>query len=120
VSEHSWDSTSAEAARLVFGDRGAIYDHPAIDYSRTAEIFAAITGHELTVREAVLFMVAVKLSRIGAALEHDFGAATVRDSIVDAAGYLDCLFGVWDVETNMNLDDVLTEFGHLLDETDDE
>ena len=44
----------------------------------------------------------------------------MRDSIVDAAGYLDCLFGVWDVETDMNLDDVLSEFGHLLDETDDE
>lgn len=107
VSEHGWDSTSAEAARLVFGDRGAIYDHPAIDYGRTAEIFAAITGHELTVREAVLFMVAVKLSRIGAALEHDFGSSIVRDSIVDAAGYLDCLFGVWDAESVATLDDLL-------------
>jgi len=104
-----WDSTSAEAARLVFGDRGAIYDHPAIDYGRTAELFAALTGHELSVREAVLFMVAVKLSRIGPALEHDFGAPTVRDSIVDGAGYLDCLFGVWDAETNASLDDVLND-----------
>ena len=104
-----WDSTSAEAARLVFGDRGAIYDHPAIDYGRTAELFAALTGHELTVREAVAFMVCVKLSRIGAALDHDFGAATVRDSIVDAAGYLDCLFGVWDAETMASLDDLLAD-----------
>lgn len=105
--EHGWDSTSAEAARLVFGDRGAIYDHPAIDYGRTADIFAAMTGHELTVREAVLFMVAVKLSRIGAALDHDFGSSIVRDSIVDAAGYLDCLFGVWEAETSATLDELL-------------
>ena len=108
-----WDSTSAEAARLVFGDRGAIYDHPAVDYGRTAELFEALTGITLTVREAVAFMVCVKLSRIGAALDHEFGAATVRDSIVDAAGYLDCLFGVWDAETNANLDDLL-----LVDEDD--
>lgn len=109
TASHGWESTSAEAARLVFGDRGAIYDHPAIDYGRTAEIFAAITGVELSVKEAVLFMVAVKLSRIGAALEHDFGADTVRDSIVDGAGYLDCLFGVWDAETTASLDDLIDD-----------
>ena len=104
-----WESTSAEAARLVFGDRGAIYDHPAIDYGRTADIFAAITGIELSVREAILFMVAVKLSRIGAALEHDFGSSIVRDSIVGAGGYLDCLYGVWQAETHADLDDLLVD-----------
>jgi len=108
-----WQSTSTEAASLVFGDRGAIYDHPVIDYGRTADIFAAVTGHELTVREAVLFMVCVKLSRIGAALEHDFGSSTVRDSIVDAAGYLDCLFGVWEAESTALMNT-------LLDGVDDE
>ena len=104
-----WQSITADANRLVFGDRGAIYDHPGIDYGRTAEIFAAITGHELSVREAVLFMVAVKLSRIGAGLDHDFGSSIVRDSIVDAAGYLDCLFGVWDAESTALLDDLLDD-----------
>lgn len=92
----AWDSTSAEAARLVFGDRQATYDHPAVDYERTAALFQALTGIELDVRQAVAFMLCVKLSRIGAALEHDFDAATVRDSIVDLAGYGDCLFAVWE------------------------
>lgn len=106
-----WASTSEEAARLVFGDRGAVYDHPAIDYGRTAAIFAAITGIELSVPEAVTFMLAVKLSRIGAALDHGFPASVVRDSIVDLAGYADCLYGVWEFESDAlmadQLDDIL-------------
>jgi len=100
-----WESTSAEAARLVFGDRGATYDHPAVDYKRTADLFATMTGVELSVPEAVAFMVCVKLSRISAALTHDFPARVVRDSIVDAAGYLDCMFGVWPEDGYDDLDE---------------
>jgi hypothetical protein len=115
--EQRWESTSAEAARLVFGDRGAIYDHPAIDYGRTAELFGALTGNYISVREAVCFMLCVKLSRIGAALDHDFTADLVRDSIVDLAGYADCLFGVWETEQAMGFDDAIEMF---VDEMDDE
>lgn len=111
--QEEWPSVTAEAHELVRGDRGRIYDHPAIDYGRTAAIFAAITGIELSVPEAVTFMLAVKLSRIGAALDHDFPASVVRDSIVDLAGYADCLFGVWDFETSARVDE-------LLDELDDD
>jgi len=109
MQQHRWESISAEASRLVFGDRGAIYDHPSIDYGRTAELFAAMTGIELSVTEAVAFMVCVKLSRIGAAFDHDFPASIVRDSIVDAAGYLDCLFGVWEHSDRLSLDDALEQ-----------
>ena len=116
--EQRWESTSAEAARLVFGDRGAIYDHPAIDYGRTAELFTAMTGITIDVREAVCFMLCVKLSRIGAALDHGFTADVVRDSIVDLAGYADCLFGVWEAEQNLPCEDVLEVFEELL--ADDE
>ena len=108
-----WPSVTAEAHQLVRGERGRLYDHPAIDYGRTAAIFAAITGIELSVPEAVTFMLAVKLSRIGAGLDHQFPASAVRDSIVDLAGYADCLFGVWDVETSADIDDAISE---LLDE----
>lgn len=90
-----WDSTSAEAHQLVFGARNEVYDHPSIDYARTAALFGAMTGIELDVREAVAFMLCVKLSRIGAALDNDHAATTVRDSLVDLAGYADCLFAVW-------------------------
>lgn len=104
---YEWDSVAGEAASLVFGDRGKVYDHPAVDYSRTAELFRAMTGIDLSLREAVAFMVCVKLSRVGAALEHDHPAAMVRDSLVDLAGYADCLFAVWQVETDDDLEDAL-------------
>ena len=93
----AWDSTSAEAARLVHGDRGDTYGHPAVDYARTAALFKALTGVELSVTEAVAFMACVKLSRIGMALDAGLDAKTVRDSIVDLAGYADCLFAVWEL-----------------------
>jgi len=90
-----WDSVSKEAHSLVFGDRNAEYDHPSIDYWRTAELFNALTGRDLNVREAVAFMLCVKMSRLGAALDHDFPVEKIRDTLVDLAGYADCIYGVW-------------------------
>lgn len=91
-----WESTSAEAHRLVFGDRHDTYDHPVVDYERTTELFNALTGLDLNVRQAVMFMLCVKLSRIGAGFDRGLDASTVRDSLVDLAGYADCLFAVWE------------------------
>jgi hypothetical protein len=101
----------------VHGNRGALYNHPSIDYGRTAEIFEAITGVALSVPEAVAFMLAVKLSRIGNALDQQFTADMVRDSIVDLAGYADCLYAVWSDATDEAIDESLAEF---LDELEDE
>ena len=109
-----WESTSAEAHRLVFGPRNATYDHPSIDYGRTAELFAALTGVELSTREAVCFMLCVKLSRISAAMQHEFPADMVRDSIVDLAGYADCLYGVWESDQEFAMADELDDLlGHI-------
>ena len=69
---------------LVHGDRGAKYDHPHVDYTRTADIFRAMTGVELTVEQAVQFMIAVKLSRFQASPD-------VEDHLVDLCGYVECL-----------------------------
>ena len=90
-----WDSVSEEAHGLVFGERNAEYDHPFVDYKRTAELFNALTGRDLDVREAVAFMLCVKMSRLGAALDHNFSVEKIRDTLVDLAGYADCLYGVW-------------------------
>lgn len=98
-----WDPITSEAARLVHGPRQATYQHPRTDYERTAALFAEMTGIYLTAREAVLFMVCVKMSRIAAAHEQGFTADVVRDSIVDAAGYLDCAFAVWDEDPEEEL-----------------
>lgn len=77
-----------EAYSLITGDRQNDYDHPLEDYSRTAEIFGAITGRYLSAEEAILFMVCVKLSRLWNELESDLD---VPDNTRDALGYLGCL-----------------------------
>ena len=77
-----------EAYALITGPRQTAYSHPADDYARTVAIFKAITGIELTTQQAILFMVAVKLSR----LAHNLTQGNLhRDSLVDAAGYLGCM-----------------------------
>jgi hypothetical protein len=89
-----WDSITADAHKLVYGDRQYVYSHPAIDYGRTVDIFRAITGIEMTPEEGALFMAAVKLSRIAYGLEQMHPAELVRDSIVDLAGYAEVLWGI--------------------------
>ena len=77
-----------EAYNLITGDRQNDYDHPLDDYSRTVDIFRAITGITLTAEEGVLFMVAMKLSRLANELNNQLD---VPDNTRDAIGYLGCL-----------------------------
>ena len=77
------ESILIEAERLVNGDRNESYGPPWVDYGRTVEIFAAITSIDLTVEQAIMFMVAMKLSRQAHLAK--------RDNLVDACGYLACL-----------------------------
>lgn len=81
-----------EAHGLVHGPRGDAYDHPFIDYQRTTDIFNAITGHNLTASEGVLFMKAVKLSRLGRGLRAGFPPEDLRDTVVDDLGYGECFW----------------------------
>lgn len=84
-----------EAERLVHGDRGATYGHPLDDYSCTAQIANGMLGpygadllkRDMTAEEAILFMVAVKLSRLSRSWDH-------RDSVTDGCGYLQCFHDV--------------------------
>lgn len=77
-----------EAHELITGARQNSYSHPSEDYRRTASIFNAITGHNLSTEEAILFMVAVKLSRIAHELHANLD---IPDNTRDAIGYLGCL-----------------------------
>ena len=77
-----------EAHRLVNGPRQKDYGHPADDYQKVSDIFYSITGINLSVSEAILFMVSVKLARLRTNLEND---TIHHDSLVDALGYLTCL-----------------------------
>lgn len=77
------ESVLKEADRLINGDRQKSYSHPTDDYTKTVGAFNALTGHKLTVKEGMMFMVCVKLSR------ECYKAK--RDNLVDACGYLGCI-----------------------------
>ena len=77
-----------EAHHLITGDRNNEYAHPLDDYTQTRDIFQAITGVSLTVEQAILFMVSVKLSRLRTAMSEGRWA---HDTVVDTAGYIGCL-----------------------------
>lgn len=82
------ESLLAEAERLTRSDRQSTYGHPEHDYSRVVGAFNALTGHQLTTEQGILFMVCVKLAREA--------FLPKRDNRVDAAGYLNCLQMVHD------------------------
>ena len=77
-----------EAQNIVYGAREKQYSHPALDYAKTAKMWTGLLlpklrdGEEITPKEAVLMMVAMKMSR--EAYKHH------RDNLVDAAGYIAC------------------------------
>lgn len=77
-----------DAYDLVTGDRQHAYAHPSDDYAKVVAIFQTLTGIELTIEQALLFMVSVKFARLRTNLDRGI---LHRDSIVDAAGYLACL-----------------------------
>ena len=68
-----------EAEGLVHGDRNADYGHPLDDFKRTAKIWGAILGIEVTPEQVGLCMCGVKISR-----ECN---KSKRDNMVDLAGY---------------------------------
>lgn len=68
-----------EANSLVHGDRQAAYGHPLDDFARTAKMWSAILGYEVTAEQVGLCMCAVKISRQV--------NRPKRDNLVDLAGY---------------------------------
>ena len=95
-----------EAHDLVTGPRQDTYSHPFDDYFKVKELFRTITGHQLTVHDAVIFMICVKLARISTNLNR---GKWHRDSVVDAAGYLACLSMVHQHVEDMR-NDAVTRF----------
>ena len=68
-----------EAAELTSKERQVEYGHPRDDFDRTAKMWGAILGTEVTADQVAMCMIAIKLSRLCNAKK--------RDSIVDIAGY---------------------------------
>lgn len=73
------------AFKATRGDRQDVYGHPADDFNRIATMWTAIKGIQFTAEEVAAFQIAVKLSR----LAHSPGHA---DSMLDIAGYADCMY----------------------------
>ncbi len=68
------------AIELVYGDRNDDYGHPHDDFTRTAGLWSAFLGVEITAEEAALMMVLLKLSR--EKNKHK------DDNTIDSHGYL--------------------------------
>ena len=78
-----------EAYNLITGQRQNDYNHPLTDYQRTADIYNALTGRSsMTPEMAVMFMVAMKLSRLMNEMQQNM---EIPDNTRDAIGYLGCL-----------------------------
>ena len=73
------ESVLLEANELVHGDRQDSYGHPLDDFSKTAKMWEAILGHQVTAEHVALCMCAVKISRQV--------NKPKRDNLVDLAGY---------------------------------
>lgn len=79
------DEVLKRAHELTHGPRNTTYGPPHLDYARVAAIYNAITGGSMTSADAALFMIAMKLARVG----HNNAQRQLHlDSVVDGAGYL--------------------------------
>jgi hypothetical protein len=98
--EDEYGSTLLNAFALTHGDRNTSYGPFAEDYRRVSAVFSALCDNdpvEMDAAYALLFMVAMKLSRVAHALHTGMAyeePQMVEDSIIDASGYLD---GLWQV-----------------------
>jgi len=77
-----------EAHLLVTGARQASYGNVVEDYSKVIAIFEGLTGIQLSLADALLFMVSVKLARLRTNLEKN---RLHHDSLLDTLGYLGLL-----------------------------
>ena len=77
-----------EAYKIVNQDRQNTYGHPKDDYTKVTNIFETLTNKKLTLTEALLFMVSVKLARLKTNLDQ---GQLHHDTLLDTIGYLTCI-----------------------------
>jgi hypothetical protein len=68
-----------EANEITGGERNDSYGHPRFDFTRTAKLWSAFLGIEITPEQIPLLMILLKVSR--EANKHK------RDNLTDIAGY---------------------------------
>jgi hypothetical protein len=83
--EHPRETILEEAQRLVHGDRGAAYGHPADDFGRTAEYWTTTFKEKLKPGER-FHAGDIPLALIGVKLSREVNKPK-RDNMTDLAGY---------------------------------
>ena len=74
-----------EAHATITGPRNNTYGNVTEDYAKVIDIFHGLTGLRLSMSDALLFMVSVKMARLRTNLERN---RLHHDSLMDALGYL--------------------------------
>ena len=75
-----------KAATEIVKDRGAVYGHPWVDFSKTAMLWEVVVGRPLKPEQVALMLALVKVARI--CNNHNFHH---QDSVIDLIGYATCL-----------------------------
>ena len=88
-----------EAYKIVNQDRQNTYGHPKDDYTKVTNIFETLTNKKLTLTEALLFMVSVKLARLKTNLDQGH---LHYDTLLDTIGYLTCINMIHQIESTTN------------------
>lgn len=78
--EVATDTILEEAAKAVDGPREQVYDHPAVNFQRIADLWSTYLGVPITPQQHAVMMILVKVARLMKSPEH-------RDTLVDIAGY---------------------------------
>lgn len=86
-----------ERANQIVQERGKSYGHPYEDFTRTAKMWSALLGFEVTADQVIKCMICVKLSRLSATPKH-------QDSIDDIPGYGWCLDEVIQVMRGVDIE----------------
>ena len=74
------DEILQEAERMINGPRAKDYGDAYLNHERIAKMWKVLLGHDVTVEQVYMCMIAVKLSRL-------IETPTHEDSAVDICGY---------------------------------
>ena len=74
------DEILQEAERMINGPRAKDYGDAYLNHERIAKMWKVLLGHDVTVEQAYMCMIAVKLSRL-------IETPTHEDSAIDICGY---------------------------------
>ena len=100
LSGQSSNSILSEAEQLTTRDRNDSYGHPGVQFGKVAAAFNAMTGHRITGKQAITFMMILKMVR------ENFNPK--RDNRVDLCGYANCLDMTQQAEDQGLLDEFTT------------